>query len=318
MAESFETAINLSDGLAIVSFMDARRKDMVFSARFSCPECGYSIEELSSRLFSFNNPAGACPDCDGLGVKQFFDPDRVVHQKDLSLSAGALRGWDRKNVYYFNMLTSLAEHYGFDLNKPFAKLPKKIREMVLYGSGDEKIEFRYFSEKNQAIRRKHTFEGVIPNMQRRYHETESQAVREDLVRYLSVQQCPLCDGARLCESARNVFVEGYSIAELTGQPIGEVLPFFETLSLSGARGEIAEKIQKELVARLGFLVNVGLEYLTLDRSADTLSGGEAQRIRLASQIGSGLVGVLYILDEPSIGLHQRDNERFTENVNTFT
>ncbi len=314
LAESFETALTLGEGLAMVSCVDPARDDLLFSARFSCTACGYSIEELTPRLFSFNNPAGACPECDGLGMKQVFDPERVIHQAQLSLAAGALRGWDRKNVYYFNMLNSLAQHYGFDLEKPFAKLPRKIRDIILYGSGDEKINFRYSNEDDEMILRKHKFEGVIPNMERRYRETESQAVREELARYLNVQRCSACNGSRLRTEARHVFIADHPIAALTARPIGEVLPFFRALHLQGRRGEIAEKIQTELIARLSFLVNVGLEYLTLDRSADTLSGGEAQRIRLASQIGSGLVGVLYILDEPSIGLHQRDNERLLKTL----
>ncbi|MFL6646404.1 MAG: excinuclease ABC subunit UvrA, partial [Sulfurifustaceae bacterium] len=289
-------------------------QELVFSARYACPHCGYSLTELEPRLFSFNNPAGACPSCDGLGVHQFFDPARVVSDATLPLPAGAIRGWDRRNGFYFQMLESLARHYKFDLEKPFEDLPKKVRDVILYGSGEEEIKFSYLGERGTVYRRTHPFEGVIPNMERRYKESESNAIREELAKYLSVRPCEACGGSRLKPEARHVYVAGKPLHALTDLPISEALIFFQSLQLEGHRGEIAAKIVKEITSRLGFLVNVGLNYLTLARSAETLSGGEAQRIRLASQIGAGLVGVMYILDEPSIGLHQRDNERLLDTL----
>jgi excinuclease ABC subunit A len=310
LAESFETALKLADGLVTVAFMDEpARTPLVFSDRFACPVCGYSIAELEPRLFSFNNPAGACATCDGLGVQQFFDPERVAAHPHLSLAGGAVRGWDRRNAYYFQLIRSLAEHYGFDVETPFDELPANLRKVMLFGSGTETIEFSYFDGRGGVARRKHRFEGIIPNMQRRYRETESGKVRDELAKYLGTHDCPACRGTRLNEAARNVFVAERSLAEVTATAVGEALAFFSSLELPGWRGEVARKIVKEINDRLRFLVDVGLDYLTLDRSAETLSGGEAQRIRLASQIGSGLVGVMYILDEPSIGLHQRDNRR---------
>ena len=309
LAESFETALQRGEDVAIVSFLDEEREDITFSGRFACPECGYSISELEPRMFSFNNPAGACPACDGLGVEQYFDPDLVVADPELNLAEGAIRGWDRRNVYYFHMLTSIAKHYGFDLHRPFKRLAKKHRHAVLHGSGDERIDFSYVNERGDTVTRRHRFEGVIPNMERRYRETESSLVRESLAKHLTVRACPTCEGSRLTEQARHVFVGDTTLPALTAGSVETVLGHFEQLRLDGRRGEIADKIVKEIGARLRFLVDVGLNYLTLDRSAETLSGGEAQRIRLASQIGAGLVGVMYILDEPSIGLHQRDNER---------
>ncbi len=310
LAESFETALRLADGTARVAFMeDADRAELVFSDRFACNVCGYSLTELEPRLFSFNNPSGACPSCDGLGVKQFFDPERVVVNSDLSLAGGAIRGWDRKTTYYFQMIKSLSEHYGFDIETPFSELPEKLRNVVLFGSGKEKIEFYYENTRGMQVRQKHRFEGVIPNLERRYRETESSAVREELARFLNSQPCPECDGTRLNRAARHVFVAGRALPEISELSVGYAREFFEELSLEGWRKTIADKIVKEIGARLGFLSDVGLDYLSLNRSAETLSGGEAQRIRLASQIGSGLVGVMYILDEPSIGLHQRDNQR---------
>ena len=309
LAESFETALELTDGLALIADMDGDGADLVFSARFACPVCGHSINELEPRLFSFNNPAGACPTCDGLGVKQFFDPDRIVLFPESSLAEGAIRGWDRRNVYYFHMLTSLAKHYGFDIDTPYEELSAKHQKIILHGSGKEEISFAYVNDRGDVFKRSHAFEGIIPNMERRYRDTESQSVREDLAKFLSTAPCPSCHGTRLCEDARNVFLDGRSLPEITAMPVGEAEDYFEQLALKGRDAEIADKILKEIRARYRFLVDVGLNYLTLDRSADTLSGGEAQRIRLASQIGAGLVGVMYILDEPSIGLHQRDNER---------
>ncbi len=314
LAESIETTVRLSDGIVRIAFMEPGAKgksepDLVFSAKFACPVCGYSITELEPRLFSFNNPVGACPDCDGLGVKEFFDPLRVVAHPSLSLPGGAVRGWDRRNAYYFQLITSLAEHYGFDIDTPFEHLSKKLRDIILYGSGSEVIKFHYLGEHSGATVRRHRFEGIIPNMQRRYRETESNAVRDELARYLGHQVCPACEGARLTPAARHVYVAGQSLPAITALPVEQAQVFFAELILPGRRGEIAAKILKEVIQRLEFLVNVGLGYLTLDRSADSLSGGEAQRIRLASQIGAGLVGVMYILDEPSIGLHQRDNDR---------
>jgi excinuclease ABC subunit A len=310
LAESFETTLRLADGIATAAFMDDTDKDeLLFSDQFACPVCGYSIPELEPRMFSFNNPAGACHSCDGLGVRQFFDPDRVASQPHLSLAGGAIRGWDRRNAYYFQLIQCLAEHYGFDIEEPFQELSNGLRKKVLYGSGDEVIEFHYLDGRGGTMKRKHRFEGIIPNMERRYRETESNTVREELAKYLSVQPCPKCEGTRLNEGARNVFVNDRSVPEVTSMSVGVARDFFADLNLPGWRGEIAGKIVKEIGDRLKFLVDVGLDYLSLDRSAETLSGGEAQRIRLASQIGSGLVGVMYILDEPSIGLHQRDNRR---------
>jgi excinuclease ABC subunit A len=316
LADSFETALKLSDGLARIAWMDnKKREEIVFSARYACPVCGYSLSELEPRLFSFNNPAGACPTCDGLGVQQFFDPERVVVHPEVGLNAGAIRGWDRRNIYYYQLLTSLARHYGFDMDVPFMALPQAIQDLILYGSGEVAIEFSYFNDRGGEYRKLQPFEGVIPNMQRRYRDTESNVVREELARYLSHQPCPDCRGTRLNQGARNVYILDKTLPAVTAMPIDIAQAFFAELSLPGRRGEIATKIVKEISQRLDFLVNVGLEYLSLDRSADTLSGGEAQRIRLASQIGAGLVGVMYILDEPSIGLHQRDNTRL---LNTLT
>ncbi len=315
LADSIETALNLADGKCRIAYIDEKKADLIFSARFACPECGYSISELEPRLFSFNNPAGACPSCDGLGVRQYFDPDRVVSHPELSLSEGAIRGWDRRSMYYFQMLTSLSKHYKFDMDKPFNKLTKKVRNIILNGSGEEEIKFTYYNDRGGKHSKKQPFEGIIPNMTRRYRDTDSNAVREELAKYLSHQSCPDCGGTRLNEAARHVYIDDRTLPEITHLPIEHTKAFFEQLNLPGRRGEIAKKIVKEIDDRLRFLVNVGLEYLTLDRSADTLSGGEAQRIRLASQIGAGLVGVMYILDEPSIGLHQRDNTRL---LNTLT
>ena len=315
LAESFETALKLAAGVVRVAFMDDQgRPELLFSANFACPVCGYAIEELEPRLFSFNNPVGACPSCDGLGVEQFFDPQKVVVHPDLSLGAGAVRGWDRRNAYYFQLVRSLARHYGFDVETPWEELPDAIRKVILFGSGFDSIEFSYLDERGKGIKRTHPFEGVIRNMERRYRETESSAVREELARYISTQPCPGCEGTRLTEAARHVLVAGHALPSLTALPVGRALAFFDALSLPGKRGEIAGKVVKEIGQRLSFLVNVGLDYLTLDRSAETLSGGEAQRIRLASQIGAGLVGVMYILDEPSIGLHQRDNDRLLKTL----
>ncbi|MBS0486937.1 MAG: excinuclease ABC subunit UvrA, partial [Proteobacteria bacterium] len=310
LAESFETALRLGDGIAIVTDMDdADAKPTLFSSRYSCPLCDYSLPELEPRLFSFNSPMGACGTCDGLGVTQVFDAARVVVHPNLSLAAGAVRGWDRRNMYYFQMILSLARHYKFDIDTPWEQLPEGIRHAVLYGSGDDQIAFRYLTESGGNVTRKHRFEGIVPNLERRYRETESPAVREELSKFISERPCPDCRGERLNRSARNVFVGDSNLPTLTGLPIDQALEFFHALALPGWRGEIATKIVKEIRERLRFLVDVGLDYLTLDRQADSLSGGEAQRIRLASQIGAGLVGVMYVLDEPSIGLHQRDNER---------
>jgi excinuclease ABC subunit A len=309
LAESFETALELTDGLALVVDMDDTAPDMVFSARFACPECGHSINELEPRLFSFNNPAGACSSCDGLGVRQFFDPGRVVLFPESSLAEGAIRGWDRRNVYYFHMLSSLARHYEFSIDTPFEQLSAKHRKIILEGSGKEEISFSYVNDRGDVFKRSHPFEGIIPNMERRYRDTESQSVREDLAKFLSTAPCSDCGGSRLCEDARHVLVDGRNLPAITALPVGQAEDYFDSLKLEGRDAEIASKILKEIRARYRFLVDVGLNYLSLDRSAETLSGGEAQRIRLASQIGAGLVGVMYILDEPSIGLHQRDNER---------
>ncbi|WP_303747041.1 excinuclease ABC subunit UvrA [Stenotrophomonas pigmentata] len=310
LAESFETALKLGDGMATVMALDAADSTpQLFSSKYSCPVCDYALPELEPRLFSFNSPVGACPGCDGLGVAEFFDPNRVVVHPELSLAAGAVRGWDRRNAYYFQLIASLAKHYKFDVDASWQSLPDNVKQAVLYGSGEEQITFTYFTEAGGRNQRKHRFEGIIPNLERRYRETESPAVREELAKYISSRPCPECKGARLNKAARNVFVADRPLPEIAVLPIDEAKRFFSELSLPGWRGEIATKIVKEIGERLGFLVDVGLDYLTLERKADTLSGGEAQRIRLASQIGAGLVGVMYVLDEPSIGLHQRDNER---------
>ncbi|WP_313255538.1 excinuclease ABC subunit UvrA [Stenotrophomonas sp.] len=310
LAESFETALKLGDGMASVqSLDDAKATPQLFSSKYSCPVCDYALPELEPRLFSFNAPMGACPGCDGLGMAEYFDPSRVVIHPELSLAAGAVRGWDRRNAYYFQLIASLAKHYKFDVDAPWQSLPESVKQAVLYGSGEDQITFTYFTEAGGRSQRKHRFEGIIPNLERRYRETESPAVREELAKYISERPCPECKGARLNKAARNVFVADRPLPELVVMPIDEALTFFNQLTLPGWRGEIATKIVKEIAERLGFLVDVGLDYLTLERKADTLSGGEAQRIRLASQIGAGLVGVMYVLDEPSIGLHQRDNER---------
>ena len=311
LAESLETALNLADGIAKVAPMETGEKlaEIIFSANFACPHCGYSISELEPRLFSFNNPMGACQGCDGLGVRQFFDPERVVAHPNLSLAGGAVRGWDRRSAYYFQLIKALAKHAKFSIDKPFEKLSKKAQELVLYGSKGEIIEFKYLNDRGDSVVRKHAFEGIIPNLERRFRETESMAVRDELVKYISHQDCPECGGTRLTEAARHVFIKKTNLPTIASMSIGAASTYFGKLKLRGKQGKIAEKIVKEICQRLAFLVNVGLDYLSLERSADTLSGGEAQRIRLASQIGAGLVGVMYILDEPSIGLHQRDNER---------
>ncbi len=315
LAESFETALELSGGTAVISDMDdSSAEDIVFSANFACPICGYSMSELESRLFSFNNPAGACPTCDGLGVQQFFDPNLVIQNREISLAGGAIKGWDRRNFYYFQMLRSLGEHYHFDVEAPFDSLPDKIQKVILSGSGKENIEFKYTNDRGDVVVRHHPFEGVLNNMERRYRETESSAVREELAKYISNRPCASCGGTRLRREARHVYVENTTLPEIADYSIGHAMSFFQNLKLSGQRAKIAEKVLKEIGDRLKFLVNVGLNYLTLSRSAETLSGGEAQRIRLASQIGAGLVGVMYVLDEPSIGLHQRDNDRLLETL----
>jgi len=310
LAESFETALRLADGVARIAWMnDSDEEEIIFSDRFACNICGYSLTELEPRLFSFNNPSGACPGCDGLGVKQFFDADRVVVNPGLSLAGGAIRGWDRKTTYYYQMIQSLASHYGFDIETPFNELSQKLQNVVLHGSGKEKIEFFYANSRGMQIKKLHRFEGVLPNLERRYRETESSAVREELSKFLNSHDCPDCGGTRLNRAARHVFVAGQSMPEITRLSVGHARKFFANMKLDGWRGTVANKIVKEISERVSFLSDVGLDYLSLDRSAETLSGGEAQRIRLASQIGSGLVGVMYILDEPSIGLHQRDNQR---------
>ena len=313
LAESFETALRHADGRALAVEMDSAREHL-FSAKFACPVCSYSLPELEPRLFSFNNPMGACPRCDGLGTVSFFDPRRVVAFPELSLASGAIKGWDRRNQFYFEMLQCLATHYGFDLDKPYAELPETVRQAILQGSEREKIRFSYVGERGNKQVREHAFEGVLPNLERRYRETDSQVVREELAKYLNTQACPECAGTRLRREARFVTVGGKAIYELSVLPLTQAIAFFQGLTLPGVKQAIAEKIVREIVNRLQFLVNVGLEYLSLDRAADTLSGGEAQRIRLASQIGSGLTGVMYVLDEPSIGLHQRDNARLLETL----
>ncbi len=314
LAESFETALELSGGIVVVAPMEGDGEEQIFSANFACPHCGYSMRELEPRLFSFNNPAGACPTCDGLGVQQYFDPDRVIQDANLSLAQGAIRGWDQKNFYYFQMLTALAEHYDFDVHTPFNKLSKKIQEIILHGSGRTEIEFKYINDRGDIRLKKHPFEGILHNLERRYRDTESNSVREELAKYISNRPCSSCDGTRLKIEARNVFINDTALPTIVELSIADALTFFQELKLEGQRAQIAEKVMKEINDRLQFLVNVGLNYLNLSRSAETLSGGEAQRIRLASQIGAGLVGVMYVLDEPSIGLHQRDNERLLQTL----
>ncbi len=317
LAESFETALRLSGGLARLIFLDdpppeglhENNKELVFSSRHACPVCGYSVPPLEPKLFSFNNPAGACPTCDGLGTQTFFDPARVVTHSHLSLAGGAIRGWDRRNAHYFQLIQALARRYRFDIEAPWTELPSEVQKVVLYGSGDEAIEFRETTGKGRVSRKRHPFEGILPNLERRYRETESLTVREELSKYLGTRPCPDCGGTRLNRAARFVYVAERTLPEATHLTVGKALEFFRSLNLAGWRGEVATKIVKDVAERLRFLVDVGLDYLTLDRSAETLSGGEAQRIRLASQVGSGLTGVMYILDEPSIGLHQRDNQR---------
>ncbi|HMF28090.1 MAG TPA: hypothetical protein VKE42_04920, partial [Candidatus Cybelea sp.] len=310
LAESFETALRLADGRALALEMDTEAEHL-FSSKFACPICSYSLQELEPRLFSFNNPMGACPECDGLGQITFFDPKRVVAHPSLSLAAGAVKGWDRRNQFYFQMLQSLAAFYEFDIDTAFEELPEKIRKVLLYGSGKQTIPFSYINERGRTSVREHVFEGIIPNLERRYRETDSVAVREELAKYQNNQACPACEGTRLRREARFVRIgadsDARGIYEISGWPLRDTLGYFQTLRLEGAKRDIADKVIKEIVARLMFLNNVGLDYLSLERSAETLSGGEAQRIRLASQIGSGLTGVMYVLDEPSIGLHQRDN-----------
>ena len=316
LAESFETVLRLSDGLAVIALThpEKNQSDITLSAKFACPKCGYSLKELEPRLFSFNSPIGACEGCGGLGVEQTFDPEKVIENDHASLSEGAIRGWDKRNYHYYQMLICLASHYHFDLDLPFNNLPKKIQKIILTGSGNEKITFTFATHKGEKIQKTHVFEGIVPNLSRRYKETESQAVREELAKFLTTASCKQCHGARLCIAARHVFIQEKSLSEVTNLSISDAHHFFTQLALTGNRKEIADKILKEVNARLGFLLDVGLEYLTLSRSAETLSGGEAQRIRLASQIGSGLMGVMYILDEPSIGLHQRDNERLLKTL----
>ncbi|MGO1541846.1 MAG: excinuclease ABC subunit UvrA [Luteimonas sp.] len=316
LAESFETALKLGDGMAEVRPLDDDdgAEPLLFSSRYSCPVCDYALPELEPRLFSFNSPVGACPECDGLGVSEFFDPGRVVVHPELGLAAGAVRGWDRRNHYYFQLIASLAKHYGFSVDTPWDELAEDARQAVLFGSGEDKISFTYITEGGSRSKRSHRFEGILPNLERRYRETESSAVREELAKYISEQPCPACEGARLNRSARNVLVAERPLSDLVVLPIGDALAFFSQMKLPGWRGEVADKILKEIRERLTFLVDVGLDYLSLERKADTLSGGEAQRIRLASQIGAGLVGVMYVLDEPSIGLHQRDNARLLETL----
>ena len=314
LSESFETALNLTDGIAKVAYMEGDGEELIFSARFACPTCGHSIQELEPRLFSFNNPHGACSSCDGLGVKQYFDRKKVVHDFSLTLSEGAIRGWDRRSLYYFQQLKAVAEQYGFDMDTPFKNLSDKHQDLILEGTGTETVTFRYLNDRGDIINKAHPFEGVLNNLERRYRETESDTVREDLAKYLNMQPCSSCHGSRLRRDARHVFIDEQTLPDIVTRPIGDSLDYFNQLELTGKQGEIADKILKEIRERLSFLVNVGLEYLSLDRNADTLSGGEAQRIRLASQIGAGLVGVMYILDEPSIGLHQRDNERLLKTL----
>ncbi|GAA04902.1 excinuclease ABC subunit UvrA [Photobacterium leiognathi] len=315
LAESFETALELSGGTVVIAPMSGEEgEEQVFSANFACPHCGYSMQELEPRLFSFNNPAGACGTCDGLGVQQYFDPARVVQNGELSLSGGAIRGWDKRNFYYFQMLKSLSEHYKFDVEAPFDSLPKKVKDVILNGSGNTDIEFKYINDRGDITVRRHPFEGILNNMERRYRETESNSVREELAKFVSTKPCSSCHGSRLRQEARHVFIGETNLPQICEMSISGAHQFFDELALTGQRAQIAEKILKEINERLSFLINVGLNYLSLSRSADTLSGGEAQRIRLASQIGAGLVGVMYVLDEPSIGLHQRDNERLLKTL----
>ncbi len=315
LADSLETALGLGDGVARIAWMDQpEQPELSFSSRFACPKCGYSLSELEPRLFSFNNPRGACPTCDGLGIQTFFDPERIITKPDISLAGGAIRGWDRRNAYYFQLLKSLGEHYDFDVETPLGELSEAVREVLLWGSGDQDIDFRYISSDKRTLRKRHPFEGIIPNLERRYRETESSIVREELSRYINERRCPDCEGARLNSAARHVFIGDDALPAIAAMPVGDCLTYFEELDLPGNKGEIARPIVKEIGDRLRFLVNVGLNYLSLDRSASTLSGGEGQRIRLASQIGAGLVGVMYVLDEPSIGLHQRDNDRLLETL----
>ena len=316
LAESFEMALKIAEGIAYIAPFDLKEEDIVFSDRYACTICGYSLTELEPRLFSFNNPNGACKSCDGIGLRQFFDPEKVIVNDELSLAGGAIRGWDRKTTYYFHMIQSIAKHYKFDIETPFNELDKRIRKIILFGSGIEKIEFTYQSFKNRKIKvqKQHTFEGIIPNLDRRYIETESNAVREELGKFLNSQICPDCDGTRLNQSARNVFINDLTLPQISKMSVEMAKEYFEKITINGWRATIAEKITKEISSRLNFLSDVGLDYLSINRSADTLSGGEAQRIRLASQIGSGLVGVLYVLDEPSIGLHQRDNQRLLKTL----
>ena len=314
LTESLETALNLSHGIARVISSESSDTDYLFSNQFACPECGYSITELEPRTFSFNNPAGACSVCDGLGVEHFFSPELVIKNDKLSISEGAIRGWDKRNFYYFHLIRSLSKHFGFDIEEPYTSYDEGVKDMLLHGSGKEKIQFYYPGRGGKRISRKHPFEGVIPNLKRRYKETESQAVKDALSKFMSTKPCSLCQGSRLNESARNVFIGGANISDLTRMNINEILSFFNQLKLTGSRGEIAKSVVKEIIDRLEFLSNVGLNYLNLERSAETLSGGESQRIRLASQIGSGLVGVMYVLDEPTIGLHQRDNKRLIKTL----
>lgn len=317
LAESLETALQLSSGLACLAPLDDDNnapQEITFSSRFACSNCGYSLAELEPRLFSFNNPVGACPSCDGLGIEQLFDPEKIVVYPYLSLAGGAIRGWSRRNLYYFQMLNSLAEHYDFDIETPYEKLDKKVQQTILFGSGTEKIAFNYANERLGKQQRTHRFEGIVHNFQRRYSETDSNTLREEFSRYMTTSFCSGCHGTRLNEGARNVYIKDKNLPDITALPVGESLAFYQKLKLPGHHGKIAAKIVKEIIGRLQFLVNVGLDYLTLDRSAETLSGGEAQRIRLASQIGSGLTGVMYILDEPSIGLHSRDNGRLLDTL----
>ncbi|PJC85573.1 excinuclease ABC subunit UvrA [Vibrio sp. HA2012] len=315
LAESFETALELSGGIVAVGWMDdSDKEDIIFSANFACPHCGYSMQELEPRLFSFNNPAGACPTCDGLGVQQYFDPERVIVDENLSIAEGAIKGWDQKNYYYFQMLSSLAEHYDFDLFVPYKSLSKRIRDIILHGSGRSEIEFRYINDRGDTRVKRHPFEGILNTLERRYRDTDSNSVREDLAKYISTKTCASCDGTRLRTEARNVFVQDTPLPDIVEMSISDAMAFFHNLQLTGQKAQIADKVMKEINDRLKFLVNVGLNYLNLSRSAETLSGGEAQRIRLASQIGAGLVGVMYVLDEPSIGLHQRDNERLLQTL----
>ncbi len=314
LAESFETALELTDGIARVIPMEDDMEEMVFSARFACPTCGHSIQELEPRLFSFNNPHGACPSCDGLGVKQYFDTRKLIQDPSLTLAQGAIRGWDKRSLYYYQQLQAVSAHYGFDLDTPYEQLAPEHQQVVLNGSGNEDVAFYYRNDRGDKVKKEHPFEGIVNNLERRYRETESEAVRDDLAKYLNMHACPSCEGSRLRREARHVFIDNRTLPEIVRLPIGQAQHYFEQLTLSGKQGEIADKILKEIRERLTFLVNVGLDYLSLERSAETLSGGEAQRIRLASQIGAGLVGVMYVLDEPSIGLHQRDNERLLKTL----